>query len=60
VLARAEEGNVMKRWHANEAYALLYSDTPQQETFPPVVLAPTAADEGAPVGQVILAWVDLR
>ena len=31
VLAGAEEGSVLKRWHATEGYVLLYSDAPQYE-----------------------------
>lgn len=60
VCSRTAEGMVViKRLRVRDRYALLFSDSEDQRTFPPLVLDLTEIEDPV-IGQVIWAWVDLR
>jgi len=55
----SEEEVVIKRMQLQHPYALLFSENPDQDRYPPVVLD-LGEREDAVIGQVVWAWVDLR
>jgi len=57
VLARAEDGVVIKRWRLHKDHVSLESDNPAR---PPILLCPHMVDEHTLIGTAIWAWVDLR
>lgn len=60
VCARTAEGEaVIKRLRHRGRHVLLYSDNPDQERYPPLVVDLREV-ENPVVGQVVWAWVDLR
>jgi len=60
VCARTEEGEVViKRLRLRQRHVLLYSDNPDQEKYPPLIVDLTEQPEPV-IGQVVWAWVDLR
>jgi phage repressor protein C with HTH and peptisase S24 domain len=50
---------VIKRLRIRSHFALLFSDNPDQRTFPPLVVDLRELEDPV-VGQIIWAWVDLR
>ena len=60
VCARVSEDEVViKRMQLQHPYALLFSENPDQDRYPPLVLD-LGEREDAVIGQVVWAWVDLR
>ena len=60
VCARVSEDEVViKRLQLQHPYALLFSENPDQDRHPPVVVD-LSENKDAVIGQVVWAWVDLR
>lgn len=57
VLARGEDGVVLKRWRRRDDHVMLESDNPEHR---PIVLCPHMVDEHTLIGVAFWAWVDLR
>jgi transcriptional regulator with XRE-family HTH domain len=55
----AETAVVIKRLRLRDHYALLFSDNPDQQAFPPIVVDLRELEEPV-IGQITWAWVDLR
>jgi len=55
----AEATVVIKRLRLRDHYVLLFSDSADQQTFPPLVVDLRELEEPI-IGQIIWAWVDLR
>jgi phage repressor protein C with HTH and peptisase S24 domain len=55
----ADASVVIKRLRLRDHYALLFSDNPDQQTFPPIVVDLRDLEEPV-IGRITWAWVDLR
>ena len=60
VCSRTNDGAVViKRLRLRNHFALLFSDNPDQQAYPPLVVDLRELEEPV-IGQIIWAWVDLR